>query len=150
MREDIGFVMASLLAPLLASQYVYLFMAAASTSTESSACLPKLFAGAGRGWDSGQCLTDEQIWCRYKGNRHVDCKQADCRAEEIRLTLWYRQDRDVLPERGAFAYEDCEGGVEDIYDHILAMNGRNRCSRRRVVSTVSYITSSMSSRGSPR
>jgi hypothetical protein len=51
-------------------------------------CQPRNFREAFRGWFTGICLTDEQLWCRVHGNQHPDCAQADCRAEEIRLTLY--------------------------------------------------------------
>lgn len=42
------------------------------------------------GWWPGLCLTEEQLWCRANHNQHIDCATADCRAEEIRLTRWAR------------------------------------------------------------
>ena len=46
---------------LLVAQYAALFVAVASTHTDSVACLPASFPGAGYGWDAGVCITEEQV-----------------------------------------------------------------------------------------
>ena len=69
------------------------------------------------------CLTEEQVWCRYHGeHRHINCRHADCRAEEIRLTLWVRGDMQERPPREP-AYSGCSAGaVARIYSHIEQMD----------------------------
>lgn len=75
----------------------------------------------GKGWEAGICFTDEQIWCRAHPNRHADCSTADCRAEEIRMTLW-RGDRSEGPPAEA-AYTGCPAAAVDaIRAHIADMN----------------------------
>ena len=49
---------------LLVAQYAALFVAVASTHTDSPACLPGTFPGAGYGWDAGVCFTEEQVHAR--------------------------------------------------------------------------------------
>ena len=65
------------------------------------------------------------MWCRYHGAaRDVRCRQADCRAEEIRLTLWRRNTRTERPVRSRSVYSGCSlAAVERLWDHIDAMNG---------------------------
>ena len=125
MREDIGLVVAPFGGLLIAAQYWALFVAATTTHTDSAVCRPEHFAGAGRGWDAGACLTEEQVWCRYHGNhRHVGCALADCRAEEVRLTLWSRPQVADRPPSGSAVYAGCsDADVSRIYEHINAMNG---------------------------
>lgn len=124
MRQNIGLLIAPFVGALVLAEYIALFIAAAGTHTGSPACLPAAFAGAGRGWEAGVCLTEEQVWCRYHGNhRHINCLHADCRAEEIRLTLWARNNRNLRPPREP-AYAGCPASsVERIWSHIDEMNG---------------------------
>ena len=125
-RENIGLLLLPFIGSLVLAEYVAIFFAAASTNTDSSACLPKLFPGAGRGWEAGVCLTEEQVWCRHHGaHRHVNCPTADCRAEEVRLSVWVRyiSQYNLRPSREA-VYQGCsQGAVGRIYDHIDSMNG---------------------------
>ena len=123
-REDASYVLLPYGALLLIAQYVFLILAAATVHTNSPACLPMMFTGAGRGWDAGVCLTEEQVWCRYNGGKHIDCAQADCRAEEIRQTLYFRPRGDPEPPIKS-AYPGCSSrDTERIWNHIYAMNGR--------------------------
>ena len=75
---------------LLLAQYIALCWQASITYSDFWPCQPRKLESAWRAWDAGICLTDEQVWCRANGNRHYDCLTADCRAEEIRLTLYSR------------------------------------------------------------
>merc|ERR1711871_1425353 len=101
-------------------------MAASTVHIESAACQPAVFNEAYFGWYHGVCLTEEQIWCRAHPGRHPACQTADCRAEEIRLTLWraFQPDGADAPRRSeplrVAAYsDDC---ALLIHDHIAAMN----------------------------
>eukprot|EP00966_Prymnesium_polylepis_P040819 947184-Prymnesium_polylepis.1 len=40
-----------------------------------------------QGWRRGKCITREQVWCSAHPGKHFECRFADCRAEEIRLSL---------------------------------------------------------------
>jgi hypothetical protein len=73
---------------LLIAQYWGVFYMSTLAYSDFEMCQPRNFREAFRGWFTGICLTDEQLWCRVHGNQHPDCAQADCRAEEIRLTLY--------------------------------------------------------------
>ena len=66
------------------TQYIMLYFAATTTTTDMLAC-DRSYGGFAGGWGNGACLTEEQLWCRAHPNRHADCVTADCRAEEIRL-----------------------------------------------------------------
>ena len=59
-------------------------------------------------------FTEEQLWCRAHG-RHRDCMLADCRAEEVRMTL-YMHATGKIPGPGS-------GGCYDtVRNHMLAIN----------------------------
>mmetsp|Transcript_17177 Transcript_17177/g.50953 ORF Transcript_17177/g.50953 Transcript_17177/m.50953 type:complete len:203 (-) Transcript_17177:67-675(-) len=76
--------------PALLAQYALVFMAATSAHTRMPECLPVQLGGydeAYRAWDAGVCFTEEQLWCRVHPGRHAACTTADCRAEEVRLSL---------------------------------------------------------------
>jgi hypothetical protein len=101
---------------LFVMQYAGLYLAVTSFASNAALCNPDEFYAAWRGWDSGVCKTEEQIWCKTNNNRHVDCVTADCRAEEIRLSLWPYS---YAPPR-RFVYAEC---AFEIMDHIEAING---------------------------
>ena len=88
-------------------------------SSDSDLCRPSKWADAWRAWDAGVCLTEEQVWCRANDNRHVDCGTADCRAEEIRLSLWRAISPDELRPAKRAVYSDC---AYTIHDHLSEMN----------------------------
>ena len=92
-------------------------------STDSPSCNPQLFAGAARGWEKGVCFTEEQVWCNYHGShRHVNCPSADCRAEEVRLSLFSRNNVNALPSKEV-VYDACpKHSVTRIWHHIESMN----------------------------
>ena len=76
--------------PSIVAQYIVLWYATSDAFVHLSACTPEQLGGfkyAWRGWDSGVCLTEEQLWCRANGGKHSDCSTADCRAEEVRLSI---------------------------------------------------------------
>lgn len=114
---------------LLVIQYATLFAAAVTTHTSFAACLPTEYGGAFRGWLAGVCLTEEQVWCRYHGNhRHRLCPLADCRAEEVRLTL--SASSGAAPPRDASGvYSGCADAIVRIWEHNYAMNGKNKDGR---------------------
>ena len=60
------------------------------------------------------------------------CRQADCRAEEIRLTLWRRNTRTERPVRSRSVYSGCSlAAVERLWDALKAANyGRDEVRRR--------------------
>jgi hypothetical protein len=117
---------------LVGAEFLALAMAATTTYVDALPCqlqreyLPvsstgRVFSLQFLGWLNGACLTDEQVWCRYNHNRHHSCSLADCRAEEIRLTMYMRDD--VPPVLLEPAYKGCSAGnVRRIFDHIRAMN----------------------------
>lgn len=94
----------------------------------SRRCLPKEYGGykeVATAWDNGVCLTEEQVWCRKNGDMHPDCRAADCRAEEVRISLEGTKQEPVFsgcPEgdvlqiyhnsapRGRAAYKEARGG----------------------------------------
>jgi len=111
---------------LLGAQYVGLFYSATVTYSDLDLCLPRKYNKAWRGWNEGICFTEEQLWCRAHGNRNAYCPSADCRAEEIRLTLYTRNrfssdETAYLPERKP-VYDKAGRCFYQIYDHIEAMN----------------------------
>ena len=76
--------------PGLVTQYILIYLAATSGHTRMTQCIPQEFGGykeAYRGWDQGVCFTEEQLWCRVHPGKHPACATADCRAEEVRLSL---------------------------------------------------------------
>lgn len=76
--------------PALITQYVLIYFAATSAHTRMSECIPRELGGykeAYHGWDQGVCFTEEQLWCRAHPGKHPACETADCRAEEVRLSL---------------------------------------------------------------
>jgi len=85
--------------PALLTQYALVYLAATSAHTRMPECIPGGFGGypeAYRGWDAGVCFTEEQLWCRVNPGKHPACLTADCRAEEVRLSLPGRRSyRDV-------------------------------------------------------
>ena len=108
---------------LVLIEYIAVYTAATVSTTDIPAC-EKTYDMAYQGWDAGVCITEEQLWCRVHGmDKHPECKTADCRAEEIRLSL----KRDGVPDRTP-VYTKCEGKFEpmlyDFYDHLLDMNSR--------------------------
>jgi len=103
---------------LIFLEYMGLFWTVTELTSDSYLCSPSEFESAWRGWASGICLTEEQVWCRANGNRHSDCATADCRAEEIRYSL-HRQ-RTAPPRTPV--YSDC---AYNVYDHFIAMNADN-------------------------
>ena len=103
---------------LLSMLYGTVFYGMLLLSTDSFLC-KKPFVGAWRAWDAGVCLTEEQVWCRANDNRHVDCGTADCRAEEIRLSLWTAVSIDELRPPRKAVYSDC---AYIVHDHLSAMN----------------------------
>lgn len=79
---------------LVVAQYALVYAAALTPHSRMPGCLPSVHEYAYLGWYSGACRTEEQVWCERHGNLHADCATADCRAEEIRITL-------SLPIKGA-------------------------------------------------
>lgn len=76
--------------PVLLAQYALVYLAATSAHTHMPECIPRAFGGyreAFRAWDAGVCYTEEQLWCRAHPGKHPACVTADCRAEEVRLSL---------------------------------------------------------------
>lgn len=107
---------------LLAAQYTGLFLASSTLSTDSFACIPSLNTQAYRGWETGVCLTEEQVWCRAHSKMHLNCPTADCRAEEIRLSL-FRGSKLSRPSKTP-VYTGCTTEqVEALWDHFEAMGG---------------------------
>uniref|UniRef100_A0A7S4C314 Uncharacterized protein n=1 Tax=Chrysotila carterae TaxID=13221 RepID=A0A7S4C314_CHRCT len=83
-------VVLSVLCPTLIVQYILLWVAATSAYVHFTACHHNQLGGvkgSWRAWDAGLCFTEEQLWCRANPDKHPDCKTADCRAEEVRLSL---------------------------------------------------------------
>jgi len=88
--------------PALLAQYTLLYFASTSAHARMPACLPGAFGGyseAYRGWDNGVCFTEEQLWCRAHPGKHPVCLTADCRAEEVRLSLPGRSSYNVTSLR---------------------------------------------------
>ena len=114
---------------LLVTQYTGLFYIATQPHSDFEMCQPRIHAGAWHGWQSGLCYTEEQLWCRAHNNRHIDCGTADCRAEEIRLTLYalYTSSetadgpKNVLPSRTP-VYDTAGTCFYQVYDHINNIN----------------------------
>jgi hypothetical protein len=105
---------------LLTAQYITLFLASATVHSESLMC-KRSFTESWKGWGSGVCLTEEQVWCKAHPGRHADCSTADCRAEEIRLTLW--RGADAGGPSGSPVYPGCSATrVATIHEHINEMN----------------------------
>merc|ERR1711990_833579 len=127
MRSNVVLLLPPALALLLA-QYVALSWIATEVHSDYELCKPRENKNAWRGWQSGVCYTQEQLWCRKNGNRNVDCETAGCRAEEIRLTLHLlkpteganREKYHVLPARKS-VYENSDACFQKIYDHLEAM-----------------------------
>ena len=110
---------------LVVGEYFGVYWASKSVSVQSQACHPMTasggYSGAFAGWDSGRCLTQEQVWCQSNGAiRHPDCLTADCRAEEIRLSLVRN---DPKPKRAA-VYSGCleTERLLAYYDLVAEMN----------------------------
>ena len=102
-----------------------MFLAATTLHTQSAECRKNTPINAGRGWNAGLCLTEEQVWCQAHPGRHADCATADCRAEEIRLSLWIRPHGmpDLTPPDPVGVYTGCSAPqFQAIYDHIREMN----------------------------
>ena len=108
---------------LLFAQHAGLFYASTSTYSDLDLCLPRKYKKAWRGWQQGICYTEEQLWCRQNNNRHTSCADADCRAEEIRLSLFLRDgltDGNLLQRKPV--YDQSGKCFYQIYDHLMAMN----------------------------
>ena len=106
---------------LLLLQYGTLFSATFTIPTDSPLCKPSVYGFAYRGWDAGVCLTEEQVWCRVHPGRRSACATADCRAEEIRLSVWRSRGDDWNPSRRP-AYPDSTRCTGEIVDHIRALS----------------------------
>jgi hypothetical protein len=100
-------------------QYASLFSAVTTIASDSPLCQPSQFFLAWRGWQSGVCLTEEQIWCRANGNKHPDCPTADCRAEEVRFTVW--SSSEPPPSDPVYATSGIQC-AQEIHGHIKSMN----------------------------
>jgi hypothetical protein len=98
---------------MLIAQYAALFISVTALPSNTPLCMPSHNGAAWRGWNTGTCLTEEQVWCRANGNKHANCATADCRAEEIRMTLANER---VAREP---VYGTC---AVNVYDHIVSMN----------------------------
>ena len=107
---------------LIIAQYTCLFLASSTLNVDSPTCQPGTYNGAHQGWAAGVCFTQEQIWCRAHPSKNVNCPTADCRAEEIRLSLWRRTAQSgAVPPRTP-VYSGCSAGdVSRIWDHVDAM-----------------------------
>ena len=106
---------------LLVAEYVVLYVAATTAHVDMRACTPSGYESAAHGWDAGVCLTDEQLWCRVNGReRHIDCATADCRAEEIRLSLA----RLGEPPTRELVYTGCADPAKalDFYDRVASVS----------------------------
>ena len=99
---------------ILIGQYSALFYAVTNGQAQPL-CKPQNFEQAWRGWYLGICYTDEQLWCWKHGGRHADCLTANCRAEEIRLTLFMLHHAMALPPTPIPVYSDC---MYSIYQRI--------------------------------
>ena len=125
-RENIGGVVLPFAFALVLAQFIFLGFAVTTLPSDSPLCNPRVFSGAARGWEKGVCLTEEQVWCNYHGShRHVNCPSADCRAEEVRLSLFSRNNDDkAVPSKDPM-YAGCpKDSVTRIWHHIESMNPR--------------------------
>ena len=102
----------------LIAQYGLLLAAMCTPFVHMPACVPNPLGGYKdmyHGWDKGKCFTEEQLWCRAHPGKHPDCRTADCRAEEVRLSIPRSDD----PKRGERVYDGCpQEDVDRIYDHM--------------------------------
>ena len=113
---------------LLTAQYTTLFLATTTLHSQSIECRkydrPRGgFKSAGRGWDKGVCMTEEQVWCRAHPGKHADCALADCRAEEVRLSLWRASTGTGTKPDPNPVYAGCSSSdFLELYEHIEQMN----------------------------
>lgn len=112
---------------LLAAQYTCIFLAASTLYSGSAGCVPSHYSGAWAAWERGLCLTPEQVWCRAHGStKHINCVSADCRAEEIRLSLFRSRKNKMEPSKEPI-YPGCNAEqVAELYTHMQYMNGEPR------------------------
>lgn len=91
---------------------------------DSHGCKPAEHPSAWQGWYAGVCLTQEQVWCRAHGNVHVNCETADCRAEEIRLSLYRSREGQAVPSVKP-KYPGCsQDNFDKLYAHFNNMNAK--------------------------
>lgn len=108
---------------MLTAQYTTLFLATTTLHSHSSECRKYASAPAGRGWEKGVCMTEEQVWCRAHPGKHADCALADCRAEEVRLSLWRTGTSTGSKPDPNPVYAGCSiGDFLELYEHIEQMN----------------------------
>jgi hypothetical protein len=101
-------------------------LAASTLYSDSRGCVPSQYSGAWQAWQRGLCLTPEQVWCRAHGSKHINCATADCRAEEIRLSLFRSSGKQMLPSLTPM-YSGCSADqVAELVAHMRAMNGSPR------------------------
>ena len=120
---------------LVIVQYVTLFTAMLTPHSRMVGCLRSTHTKAFAGWFSGVCRTEEQVWCASHGyDMHADCPTADCRAEEIRISLAISpkpESKGMPPPTRALVYANCADAaplwelLDRVHPNIAAL-GRGR------------------------